>query len=195
MNRMLQKIDRWIYRFLSRYKAPRMIWGYKNPDGALSRRTRFSDTVFWYHKENIVIEDNAFVWHYTIIDGTGGVHIEEGVQIGAWVGIFTHSSHVAIRLYGNHYQTIPEGKKKGYAVKPVRIGKYAFIGAGAKVLPGVTIGKGAVVAAGAIVSDDVPDFTLVSGNPAKVVGNVKTLDERYLRNDSELQQYYTEWSN
>ena len=194
MKKVKNKIDRIIYKFLSRYKAPRMIWGFKNPNGVFCRRTRFSDTVFWYHKENVFIEDNAFVWHYSIIDGTGGVHIEEGAQIGAWVGIFTHSSHIAIRLYGNHYQTVPEFEKAGFSIKPVRIGKYSFIAAGSKILPGVSIGKGVIVAAGSIVSENVPDFSIVAGNPAKVIGSVNKLDERYLRDNDHIKQYYAEWA-
>jgi acetyltransferase-like isoleucine patch superfamily enzyme len=53
--------------------------------------------------------------------------------------------------------------------KPVAIGDYAWICTGAMILPGVTIGKGGVVAAGAVVSSDVPAFSVVAGNPAKIV--------------------------
>jgi maltose O-acetyltransferase len=52
---------------------------------------------------------------------------------------------------------------------PVRIGDGSWIGARAIILPGVTIGKRCLVAAGAVVSRDVPDDTLVAGNPAQVV--------------------------
>ena len=58
--------------------------------------------------------------------------------------------------------------------KPVAIEKGAWIGAGATILPGVTIGMYAIVGAGAIVTKDVPDYAVVVGIPAKVV---KTLDE------------------
>jgi len=53
--------------------------------------------------------------------------------------------------------------------KPITICDGAWIGARAIVLPGVTIGEGAVVAAGAVVVKDVPPFTIVGGNPAKVI--------------------------
>jgi acetyltransferase-like isoleucine patch superfamily enzyme len=52
---------------------------------------------------------------------------------------------------------------------PVRIGDGSWIGARAIILPGVTIGRRCLVAAGAVVSKDVPDDTLVAGNPARVV--------------------------
>ena len=56
--------------------------------------------------------------------------------------------------------------------KPVHIGKNAWIGAGATILPGVTVGDNAVVAAGAVVTKDVAPNTIVGGNPAKFIKNV-----------------------
>ncbi len=53
--------------------------------------------------------------------------------------------------------------------KPVNIGDDVWIGGGATILPGVTVGKGAVVAAAAVVTKDVPPFALVAGNPARVI--------------------------
>ena len=50
----------------------------------------------------------------------------------------------------------------------------AWIGAGAVILPGVTVGENAIVAAGAVVSKDVPDNTIVGGVPAKVIRRIKT---------------------
>jgi acetyltransferase-like isoleucine patch superfamily enzyme len=54
-------------------------------------------------------------------------------------------------------------------IKPVRIGAWADIGTNAVVLPGVTIGKGAMVGAGAVVTADVPPFSIVAGVPARVL--------------------------
>ena len=50
-----------------------------------------------------------------------------------------------------------------------RIGRHCFIGAGAIVLPGVTVGDGSIVAAGAVVTKDVPPASIVAGSPAKVI--------------------------
>jgi acetyltransferase-like isoleucine patch superfamily enzyme len=171
-----------------------MVWGYMNPNGPWVERTRISDTVCMYCPEKISIADNVFVWHYTILDGTGGLEIGEGAQIGAWVGIFTHSSHIAIRLYGRHYQEVPESEKKGYPISPIRIGKYVFVGAGSIILPGVVIGDGAIISAGAVVTKDVGHFEIVGGNPAKVIGDARNLDKRYLK-DRQLEKWYSEWQN
>ena len=185
-------IKRAIRAELSAQKAPTMIWGYRDPSGGIRERTRISDTVFLYYPEKISIADNVFVWHYSILDGTGGLSIGEGTQIGAWVGIFTHSSHIAIRLYGKHYQEVPEGEKVAFQVSPVTIGRYVFIGAGAKILPGVTIGDGALISAGATVSADVPDFQIVSGSPATIIGDTRKIDRRYLK-DPQFLEWYNEW--
>lgn len=58
--------------------------------------------------------------------------------------------------------------------KPVEIGDYAWIGAGATVLPGVRVGRHAVIGAASVVTKDVPDYAVAVGNPARVI---KMLDK------------------
>lgn len=185
----LRQIEKYIDR---RLKAPKMLIGYLDSSGNWRSRTRISDTAFIYHPERIVIEDNVFVGHYTIIDGTAGVEIGEGSQFAAWSGVFSHSSHIAIRLYGRHYLEVPEHEKKGYQLEQVKIGKYVFIGAGSLIFPGVTIGDGALVNAGSIVKEDVRPFEIVSGNPAVVVGDARDLDREFL-DDMQIKSWYEEW--
>ncbi len=60
--------------------------------------------------------------------------------------------------------------------KPIKISAAAWGGTGAIVLPGVTIGEGAVVAAGAVVTKDVEPWTIVGGNPAKLIGKRELKD-------------------
>lgn len=177
---------------IRRLKAPRMVWGYQDASGAWREQTRISDTVFLNRPERVFVEDFVFVGHYTILDGTGGLTIGEGSGISAWVGIFTHSVHLSLRIYGRHYREVPDAEKKGFRLAPVRIGKYVGVGAGAIILPGVTIGDGAAITAGTLVNRDVGPFEIVSGNPGKVIGDTRRFDKRYLR-DPQLMEWYREW--
>lgn len=62
---------------------------------------------------------------------------------------------------------------------PVAIGDYVFIGTGAMIMPGVTLGDGAIVAAGAVVTHDVGPYTIVGGVPARPIGKrTRDLDYR-----------------
>ena len=65
----------------------------------------------------------------------------------------------------------PESSIFGVKNGPVRIEDYAYIGYRVTILPGVTIKKGAIVAAGAVVTKDVPEYTMVGGVPAKFIRN------------------------
>jgi acetyltransferase-like isoleucine patch superfamily enzyme len=72
-----------------------------------------------------------------------------------------------------------QGKKDWSRVPmiPVKIGNKAWIGARAIILKGVTVGEGAVVGAGSVVTKDVPDWTIVAGNPARTIRQL-TAEER-----------------
>ncbi len=181
-----------VKKIIASLKSPKMVYGYMDSSGEFRPRTRYSDTVFFYHPKNIKIADNVFIWHYTILDGTGGITIEKGCQIGAWVGIFTHSAHIAIRIYGNHYQEVPEKEKQAYFIGPVSIGKYSFIGPRTIISPGVTIGNGVLVSAGSVINHNIDNYAIVSGNPAKVIGDTRKLDRRYLKDPKSL-HWYEEW--
>lgn len=92
----------------------------------------------------------------------GGITIEDDVFIAPSVQILTE----------NHPEQ-PSERRNVYA-KPVVIRRGAWIGAGAIVLPGVTVGEHSIVAAGAIVTKDVPDNMIVAGNPARIIRKIKT---------------------
>lgn len=87
----------------------------------------------------------------------GGITIEDDVLIGPKVSLVTES------------HPLDPAERKSLLVKPVVIKRNAWIGAGAIILPGVTVGENAVVAAGAVVNKDVPANSIVTGVPAKVV--------------------------
>lgn len=59
--------------------------------------------------------------------------------------------------------------EQGRTAHGIRLGQNIWVGAGVNILDGTSIGEGAIVAAGAVVKDDVPDFAIVGGIPAKVI--------------------------
>lgn len=58
--------------------------------------------------------------------------------------------------------------------KEIHVGEDCWIGGNVSILPGITIGRGSVVGAGSVVTKSVPDFTIVAGNPARVIRKVET---------------------
>jgi acetyltransferase-like isoleucine patch superfamily enzyme len=61
-------------------------------------------------------------------------------------------------------------------MKPIRIGRGAWLGARVIILKGVTVGEGAVVGAGSVVTRDVAPYTLVAGNPARFIREIPLND-------------------
>ena len=98
---------------------------------------------------------------YTIVYGHGGI------QIGNQVRIAAHSLLVAANHNFDSID-IPIHEQGGTA-KGIHIEDDVWIGSGARILDGVRIGRGAIVAAGAVVTSDVPEFTIVGGVPARPI--------------------------
>lgn len=59
------------------------------------------------------------------------------------------------------------------AFRPVVINEESFIGAGAIVLPGSTIGRNCIIGAGALIKGNIPDYAIMAGNPAKQIGDTR----------------------
>lgn len=177
---------------LSRAVGPRMVWGFIRGDGEYLPNTRISNCTVVFAQDRLAVGDHVFVGHFSVIDATYGLSVGEGCQIGFFTGIFTHSSHAAIRLYGRAYASTPE--KKAYFTAPVEIGAYTFIGAHATVLPGTRIGKGSIVSAYSMVSGTFPDFAVISGNPAKAVGDTRRSDRALLDQHPELRPHFEAWA-
>lgn len=181
----------YLLRVIGSINTPFMIYGYYNSiRNIFFYKTRISNTVKILNKKYADIEDGVWIWHHSIIDATAGIKIHEGVQIGAWVGLFTHSSHNAIRLNGSLYFEQIVSERIGYVAEPIEIGAYTFIGASSIILPGVNLGKGCIVSAGSVVNKSFPDFSIISGNPAVLVGDTSKIDKFYLKNSSTKGSYY-----
>lgn len=177
---------------LSRLWGPRMVGGFIRGDGLYLPHTRISNSTVITDRRKLQIEDHVFIGHFSVVDASFGLKIGEGCQIGFFTGLFTHSSHAAIRLYGRAYVTTPE--KAAYFTAPVEVGAYSFVGAHATLLPGTKIGRGSLVSAGSVVKGEFPDFAILAGAPAKVVGDTRELDAPLLEQHPELKPHYAAWA-
>lgn len=124
---------------------------------AVDESVAFNTPLFTDFGRHLRIGRNVFINSGVMFTDLGGITLEDGVLIGPQARIISV----------NH--PLEPAKRRGLILNPVRICQNAWIGAGATILPGVTVGENAVVAAGAVVSKDVPPNTVVGGVPAKVI--------------------------
>ncbi len=110
-----------------------------------------------YCISGIAIGDECTINKYVDLDGRGSIKIGNRVSISAYTKILSASHD-------------PVSDKFEYQMKPVMIGNYVWIGTGALVLPGITLGEGCVVASGSVVTRSVNPFDIVAGNPARKIG-------------------------
>lgn len=96
-----------------------------------------------------------------------GVTIEDEVFVGHGVK-FTNDRFPRAANADGSLQT-----EADWSVEPTRVKRGASIGTNATILCGITIGKGALVGAGAVVTKDVPDYAIVAGVPARVIGSTQ----------------------
>lgn len=113
--------------------------------------------------KNIKIGKNVFINFDCVFLDLGGITIEDNVLIAPKVSLLSEGHPLEPQ---NRHALVP---------KPIHIKKNAWIGAGATILQGVTIGENAVVASGAVVSKDVPDNTVAGGIPAKIIKTIERL--------------------
>ncbi len=110
---------------------------------------------------NISLGKNVFINHACSFLDMGGIIIEDEVMLGPRVNLTSE----------NH--PLNPNDRKAVIPGPIVIKRNAWIGAGATILPGITVGENAVVAAGAIVNRDVPPHTVVAGIPAKITKTIE----------------------
>ena len=177
-----------IHRFFAQLSKPTMVYGYRSSDGTKLENTRISTPTDIICPETLHICDNVFIGHFNFIEASNNIYIGEGVQITNYVSLTTHSSHNSIRLYGKDYRSTT--KDYGYVKGSIVIGAYTFVGPHSLILPGAKIGKGSVVAAYSKVSGELPDYAMIPGNPAKVVGTTKKIDQILLEKYPELRKSY-----
>lgn len=129
----------------------------------------------FFEPRGVTVGRDTMVGDKAFLDGRAPLRIGDHVDIASEVMIY-NSEH---DLASEKFEAVNE---------PVEIGDYTFIGPRAIVLPGVKIGRGAVIGAGAVVTKDVADFAMVGGVPAKVIGERKNKDLKYVLGRARLFQ-------
>ena len=111
-------------------------------------------------RSNMVkIGKQVTVMNGCLMMAAGGITIDDNALIAA-----------NVQLISNNHDL---DERRIITCKPLHISRNAWVGAGATILPGVTVGENAVVGAGSVVTHDVPANTIVAGNPARFIKKVK----------------------
>ena len=114
-------------------------------------------------------------FNLTLVDDTH-IYVGDYTMIGPNVTIATAGHPI-----------LPELREKAYQFNmPVHIGKNCWIGAGAVIIPGVTIGDNTVIGAGSIVTRDIPENVVAYGNPCKVMRAINEQDREYYFKDRRI---------
>jgi acetyltransferase-like isoleucine patch superfamily enzyme len=118
--------------------------------------------VHFTHSYGLSIGSGFSINTGALIDGRGGILIHDNVMVGPNV-VIVSSTH-------DFQQTETPMNKKDHILAPVEICDDVWIGANAVIMGGIKINRGAVIGAGAVVTHDVPEYKIVGGVPAKVIG-------------------------
>jgi acetyltransferase-like isoleucine patch superfamily enzyme len=116
---------------------------------------------YHYGFSTLTIGNNCFIGDEVMFDLRGKATLEDFVTLSNRVSLVTHINV--------GYKDHPLQDRYPTKESPVHLRRGCYIGTGAIILPGVTVGRESVVGAGAVVTKNVPDKTLVVGVPAKVI--------------------------
>ena len=125
------------------------------------------------HGGKIDIGDWCYLGDFSRLWSSSSIRIGDRVIIAHNVNIFDSQTHpISAKLRHLHFRNIafsghPDSIDLGE--KPVHICDDVWVAAGVTILRGVTVGAGAIVGAGSVVTQDVPPWTMVAGNPAKII--------------------------
>ena len=184
LNRLRRRVARLLFF--------RMLFG-EASNGRSLPHTRISAASCIEHEDRLSLGDHVYIGPFNFIEASGGITLEEGVQITSHVSITTHSSHRAMRVLGREYVKWT-GERPGWVAGPVHIGAYSFIGPHVLIEAGTRLGRGTLVRAGSVVRGEFPDFAVLDGRPAQVVGDARQRDEALLQRHPELRAHYEAWA-
>ena len=157
----------------------------------LKKREEMLKDMFWEIGENCYIEPPFHAnW--------GGHHVHFGNNVYANFNLtMVDDTHIYVgdcTMFGPNvtvatagHPICPELREKAYQFNmPVHIGRNCWIGAGALIMPGVTIGDNTVIGAGSVVTKDIPSGVVAVGNPCKVMREITDRDKEYYYKDLKI---------
>lgn len=193
MLRLRAALNRWRRR-LVRGLQFRVLFGERSQGRDLTH-TRISPSTCIECEERLTLGDHVYIGHFNLLDASGGLTIDEGVQITSHCAIVTHSSHRSQRLLGRAFATwAGPGERPGWIGGPVHIGAYSFIGPHSVIEAHSQLGRGTIVCAGARVRGTFPDFAILDGAPARVVGDSRDGDATLLRQNPAFRVHHEAWA-
>lgn len=159
--------------FATMRTATEMNTGYRTPEEVheymgrilgkpLDASTTVLPPLYIDYGKPVTIGKRCFIQQCCTFFGRGGISIGNDVFIGPKVNLITI----------NHDPN-PENRSATCG-RPIAIEDKVWIGINATILPGVKIGYGAIVGAGSVVTKDVPEMTVVAGNPARIIKEIET---------------------
>lgn len=122
-------------------------------------------------KENLTCGEYVWIGENSVLDASGGLEIGSHTSVGLSVYLWSHTSPLT-NLAMENYSGSPLIERKR-----TRIGAGVFIGGPSVIFPGVSIGDKVIIAPLSVVNKDVPNYSVVAGNPARVI---KTISEEYI---------------
>jgi len=185
---MFKRLYKSILYRLQRELKPEMIGGFKYAPG--KKGIRISSTTHISNPEQLSLGNDVFIGHFNYIDCYKKVKFGRNVYLANYISLLTHSSHNSVRLHGIHYIK-DAADLKGLQSGEVEIGDFCLIGPHTTIMPGTKIGKGCLITAYSFVKPGkYPDYSILKGNPAKVVGNTREIDDILLEKYPEIRHKY-----
>ncbi len=184
VNRLRRRAWRWVFF--------RMLFGERS-GGALLAGTRISPSTCIEHEDRLVLDDDVFIGHFNFIEASAGVRIGRGSQITNYVSIVSHSTHRAVRVAAALSGSDSPASDGAVVRQPLEIGQRCFIGPHSTIEAGTVLGHGTLVASHSRVRGHFPDFAVLAGSPATVVGDTRKPDRAWLAGHPQLKARYEAW--